>query len=137
MHTATVTTEVRKTLPKRLLPKKCNFRIKQYFSPNRRNNLSPFRTKTPIRFHAPRALGVALGRNRKIMILLRTLISNRLSSVNINMQSKKLITNSLPLIQINFWFCQLFWSMICYSCAYFFRRLLCFFLSPFLGHALK
>ena len=56
-----------KNFPKRLITRKRNFYIKQCFFPNKRNNLSPFRTDVPIRFHALRTVGAGGARNREIV----------------------------------------------------------------------
>ena len=55
--------------------------MKKYFFPNKKKNLSPFRTDVPIRSHALRTLGAGAARNREIMKPVRTLVlvSNRLN----------------------------------------------------------
>ena len=66
------------------------------FFPNRGKNLSPFRTKVPIRFHALRNLETCAARNRKkkqkrnreIIKLVRKLVSSRLN-ININIRGYK------------------------------------------------
>ena len=54
--------------PKRLLIRK--------LIPNKRKNLSPFRTDVPIRLLVLRTLGAGVTRNREIMKLVRILVSN-------------------------------------------------------------
>ena len=76
-----VTLKVLKTFPKRLLIRKLDFCIKEYFFPNKKKKLSPFRTDVSIRFHALHTLGADAARNREIMRPVRTLVlvSNRLN----------------------------------------------------------
>ena len=76
-----VTLKVLKTFPKRLLIRKLDFCIKEYFFPNKRKNLSPFRTDVSIRPNTLHTLGAGAAKNIEIMKPVRTfvLVSNRLN----------------------------------------------------------
>ena len=71
--------QTQKTFLKSSLITKLNFGIKQYFFPNKRKNLSPFRTDFPIKFYALCTLGGRVARNREIMKPMRTQVSNKLN----------------------------------------------------------